>query len=393
MGLPVQIPLKAIPGGVQLENGLVITTVERPEPAPEPAKVDPRQDFLPLTGIKPGASWRRDRGQPGRPELEPEQLTMALCGVHRHRMTSNTRSAGRPWSSNDEATMDELGARSWTAVDVGLRYSTPVPKWFAGVVPRHLKPLISLVWSAYEAGTFGCWMTVPQLAAELEVSERTVRRYRSEAQRLGLLRAIITWRRCPEHDGCEQDANLYRIGPALEALAGITAFERDGSDAPPRRRGLSRSAARKRGAALRQAARVHRHAAEGVVWRASPRARRAPRGGARSAQPAPCLGRPNGPTTPRPASRQGEASKRGPGAPTPPLGRNSLRSPSSMDLDAPAPGDNESPREPSSSPTTRPEGGAGVLAQYSSDDAPPSTIGPPPSPDQLELALARWGAS
>ena len=191
-----------------------VRALQAAQQAKRDAPDDPGQGALPGFGVMPGALWRAHTAKPTGLERLPAEFLELRRGRH--------RDAG--WKSRDLQVRDEIRARTITlATAMRWRTGAGAPPWFVGLVPRRLRPLMAVVWTACRRGAFGLRDTYPAWAAHLDTCTKTIANYIREAEDLGLVSRIQLW---TEHDGqTRRCVVMLRPGPVLESIAGIVAFE------------------------------------------------------------------------------------------------------------------------------------------------------------------------
>lgn len=214
-------------------------------------------------GFLPGAAWRR-RGT-GK-HVPCEQLELQLDGIERRVGRAST------WDSGLSAvqTMDHVEAQCFTVRDLGDRYDT-MPSALRGLFPtltRTQRSLLRAVVTAYMGGAMGIYEFQPILASDLDMSERAMRyALNGGAGRppglveLGLVRKRQTWKRGAGERPSDHHYLLLQAGPALsELLLPLSCEQRARrGEKPPRRCGYTRTSARAKAAAGRQAGRRARY--------------------------------------------------------------------------------------------------------------------------------------
>ncbi len=251
---------------------------------------DARQGWLRgVPGVRVGATWRRDSAEGE--HVSWQQLELRLAGIAKH--------SGRMWTKRDHQTMRDVELQTWGIVELGDR-SLRMPAWFRAPVidtpcgevelGRKGKPMrmvqramLAWIWLACEAGAGGVWMTNAQWSEALGCSPRSVYDQRKALEERGLIRVQSTWAaasfgKAGPRAGSQDSKNLYRLGPALDAV-GLAMFERPHVEAPRGR--VNRHAARELAGILRGCAREwgrdyqHSERATRVKWAETSAERRA----------------------------------------------------------------------------------------------------------------------
>ena len=234
-------------------------------------------------GVRPGAAWRRASA----PETGLEQRSARSLELSRRAHSERRR--GRRWNEHDRLVALELEARCATLGDLQAWRNVEAAVWFAGLVPRTLRPLVRALWEAYRRDRFGVLVSRCELAALLDCCPRTITNWLRQAVDLGLIAGedlddgrrvpVRGWRESTtQTDGSEQDRNLLRIGPTLELLAGLASFastdvERrldcaiaDPGDEAVREVRVTRAGARARERLLCRASQLFARAQLGAHW-------------------------------------------------------------------------------------------------------------------------------
>jgi len=231
---------------------------------------DDGDDQLELFGVRAGAAWRRH--SIGGTLVGWDQLDLQLLGLKMRRRRDGT------WAPNKAAVrlMANVRAQTYNAADLGGLDNIGLPKWARGLwdLTSTEEKLLGALWAAYKNGTGGIYELQSTLAADLEVSERSIRHALhgrgGKSPRVGLIdRGLVrrqgTHREGTQGRGCDDSWALLRIGPVAETKGHALVFARGGR--VPKSSGYTRTSARRALQRASRRAREYRRKRAGAAWR------------------------------------------------------------------------------------------------------------------------------
>jgi hypothetical protein len=212
-------------------------------------------------GVRVEMRWRRANTAVFR-DMGARELIAALQYV-------NTRAAQRAtgkrdWTELDEATTAEAVAQSWGFGELQALALWSTPSWFSLLeLPRRtagFERFLALVVRAYRAGALGLFISWEEGMALCDAKSRaTWGAWTKLLEQLRLIRIVQTWRK--DASGRVVHGRLhYRIGPALEELAGAGLVENKAAAGQPTK------AAHRAAVVLRRRAQKMRRESKAFAW-------------------------------------------------------------------------------------------------------------------------------
>ncbi|TPV93787.1 MAG: hypothetical protein B7733_18690 [Myxococcales bacterium FL481] len=234
-------------------------------------------------GVLPTGRWRSSREEKfngaGSGEFVPWwRLDLQLEGIERRKGRASQ------WAEGNSArrTMEDVRAQTLRAGDL-RRWD--VPAWlsdFGFHFTGTERAVLGAVLYCHDRQSGGLYDSQVAVAARLRVSERSIRnalwgrcasvrfgtRRRPGLVERGLVRVTQTW--APGRDGRPSDKGwlILRVGPELESMAEMAAYEKPKGARPPRGSGITRVIARKYMALVRRYVKQGVYARTHEAWAA-----------------------------------------------------------------------------------------------------------------------------